>query len=61
MDFEGLDPTQMYQLSRGSDLLEFGTVVDGPRLPNAATDTFTDTTTPAERAFYILQEVEPES
>ena len=61
VDFEGLDPNQMYQLSRGSDLLEFGTVVDGPRLPNAATDTFTDSAASDERSFYILQEVVPES
>ena len=56
--FENLDPTNTYQLIRSTDLLNgFPDIVDGPRAPAAAIDTYSDTAAPADRAFYSLEEV----
>ena len=57
VDFAELDPSTRYQLSRGMDLMEFNTVVDGPRFPAAAVDSYTDDVSPTGKAFYILEEV----
>jgi len=56
VSFEGLDPSVSYQLVRGTDLISFDEVVEGARLPVAASDTFIDPS-PIDRAFYILEEV----
>ena len=58
VDFAGLDLTRSYQLVRSADLQDgFPTIVDGPRAPAAAADTFTDLSPLAMRAFYRLEEV----
>ncbi|BCX49025.1 hypothetical protein HAHE_29330 [Haloferula helveola] len=56
---EGLDPAKQYRMVRSLNLQDgFPDVVDGPRLPAAATDDFTDSSLPvSDRAFYRIEEV----
>ncbi|MGJ8725773.1 MAG: DNRLRE domain-containing protein [Roseibacillus sp.] len=56
VSFENLDPTASYQLVRSENLQDgFPTVVDGPRAPDAASDTFEDSTATNPEAFYQLE------
>lgn len=58
VDFSGLNPAKNYQLVRSADLQDgFPTIVDGPRLPAGATDTFTDSSPLADEAYYQLVEM----
>lgn len=53
----GLDPSRRYRMTRSTDLSDgFAPVVDGPRLPAAATDEFADPAPPPGRAFYRVEE-----
>ena len=58
IDFAGLDVTRNYQLVRSADLEDgFPDIVEGSRNPAATSDTFTDSSPLATRAFYRLEEL----
>ncbi len=58
VDFAGLNPSKTYQLVRSANLQDgFPTIVDGPRTPAGATDTFTDAVPLVGKAFYQLEEM----
>lgn len=55
--FDHLDLGKSYRLTRSTSLIgAFTIIVDGPRLPNATIDDFTDPNPPADRAFYRIEE-----
>lgn len=58
VDFSSLNVARSYQLVRSLDLEDsFPTIVDGPKTPAAASDTFVDNAAPADKAFYRLVEL----
>jgi alpha-L-fucosidase len=57
VDASSLEPGTSYRLRRSTNLQDgFPVVVDGPRLPTGAAMTFTDSSPPATRAFYRVEE-----